>query len=131
MHPSLLLCVDDRPELLKVRKAVLESCGNSVEISATIANALKVLENNPVAAVLVDYKSEGLDAQAVACHIKQRYADQPIILLSAHSEMPETILWLVDEYVMRSEPIERLAQVIERVKRSPKTTNVLNYRSVA
>lgn len=126
-----LLCVDDRRELLKVRKAVLESCGYSVEIATTVANALKILENNPVAAVLVDYKSEGLDAQAVAYHIKQRYANQPIILLSAYSEMPETILWLVDEYVMRSEPIERLAQVIERVNRSPKTTNVLSYRSVA
>jgi hypothetical protein len=56
--------------------------------------------------------------QAVAYHIKQRYPNEPIILLSAYSEMPEAVLWLVDEYVMRSEPAERLAHVIERVARS-------------
>ncbi len=67
--------------------------------------------------MLVDYKSEGMHAEAVAYLIKQRFPNEPIILLSAYSEMPERILWLVDEYVMRREPLERLARVIERVRR--------------
>jgi len=57
---------------------------------------------------------EGLDAEAVACHIKQRFPHLPIVLLSAYSELPERILWLVDEYVMRSELPERLVPIIER-----------------
>ena len=44
-----------------------------------------------------------MDAEAVACHIKHRFPNLPIILLSAYREMPERILWLVDEYVMKSE----------------------------
>jgi two-component SAPR family response regulator len=39
----------------------------------------------------------------------------PIILLSAYCEMPERILWLVDDYVMKSELPERLLPIIERV----------------
>jgi hypothetical protein len=34
--------------------------------------------------------------------------------MSAYSEMPERVLGLVDEYVMKSEPIEGLVQAIER-----------------
>jgi CheY-like chemotaxis protein len=55
-----------------------------------------------------------MDAEAVAYQFKQRFPNQPIVLLSAYSEMPERVLWLVDEYVMKSEPIEGLAQAIER-----------------
>ncbi len=65
----------------------------------------------------MDYKTEGIDTEAVAYHIKRRFPTQPIVLLSAYSELPERVLWLVDEYVMRSEPLERVMQVIERVQR--------------
>jgi CheY-like chemotaxis protein len=68
-------------------------------------------------AVLLEYKLEGMDAEAVAYQIKQRFPRLPIILLSAYSQMPERILWLVDEYVLKSEPPEGLAQIIERATR--------------
>ena len=117
MLSPVLLCIDDRPQLLQLRKAVLEPLGYSVVTAASAPSAIATLENTAVAAVLVEYKSEGMDAEAVAYHIKQRFRDQPIILLSAYSDMPESILWLVDEYVVRSEPLERLAEVIKRVAR--------------
>ena len=78
---------------------------------------MKLLEEASVAAVLLEYRQEGMDAEAVACHIKHRFPNLPIILLSAYSEMPERILWLVDEYVMKSELPERLVPTIERVHR--------------
>jgi DNA-binding NtrC family response regulator len=76
-----------------------------------------MLEETTVAAVLLEYKREGMDAEAVASHIKQRFPNLPIILLSAYSDMPERILWLVDEYLMKSEMPERLVWVIERAMR--------------
>lgn len=115
MLASVLLCIDDRPQLLELRKSTLEPRGYSVKVATDGNTALKILEDTPVAAVLVEYKSEGMDAEAVALHIKQRFPHQPIILLSAYSELPERILWLVDEYVMRSEPIDGLVRVIERL----------------
>ena len=75
---------------------------------------MKMLEQTSVDAVLLEYKQEGMDAEAVACHIKQQFPNLPIILLSAYSQMPERILWLVDEYVMKSELPERLVRIIER-----------------
>jgi CheY-like chemotaxis protein len=117
MDSPTVLCIDDRPQVLELRKATLESHGYGVKIAASGYSAMKMLEETSVAAVLLEYKQEGMDAEAVAFHIKQRFPKLPIILLSAYSEMPERILWLVDEYVMKSDLPDGLVRVIERVTR--------------
>ena len=114
MDSLMVLCIDDRPQALEIRKATLESHGYCVKIASSGYIAMKMLEQTSVDAVLLEYKQEGMDAEAVACHIKQQFPNLPIILLSAYSQMPERILWLVDEYVMKSELPERLVRIIER-----------------
>lgn len=115
MVPPVLLCVDDRPQFLQLRKNKLTPLGYSVKTACDTASALAVLNGTRVEAVLLEYKSEGMDAEAVAVRIRQRFPDEPIILLSAYADMPERIFWLIDEYVMRSDPVDKLAQVIARV----------------
>jgi CheY-like chemotaxis protein len=117
MDSSPVLCIDDRPQVLDLRKTTLESHGYCVKIASSGYTAMKMLEERSVVAVLLEYKQEGMDAEAVACLIKQRFPNLPIILLSAYSEMPERILWLVDEYVMKSELPERLVPILERAYR--------------
>jgi DNA-binding NtrC family response regulator len=114
MDSPLVLCIDDLPQVLELRKAILESHGYCVKIASSGYAAMKLLEDAPVTAVLLEYKQEGLDAEAVAWCIKQRLPNLPIILLSAYSDMPERILWLVDEYVMKSELPDQLVPIIER-----------------
>jgi len=114
MESPTLLCIDDRPQMLEFRRATLESQGYCVKLASNGYTAIKMLEKTEIAAVLLEYKQEGMDAEAIASHIKQRFPDLPIILLSAYSEMPERILWLVDDYVMKSELPERLVLTIER-----------------
>src|ERR1700722_14894827 len=130
MDSRTLLCIDDRPQMLEFRKATLESHGYCVKLASSGYAALKTLEETPVAAVLLEYKQEGMDAEAVACHIKQRFRNLPIILLSAYSEMPPRILWLVDEYVMKSEMPEGLVGAIQRApprRRTPAAQRVLQF----
>ena len=114
MDSPTVLCVDDSSHLLQLRKATLESLGYRVKIASSSHTAMAVLKNTPVTAVLLEYKLEGMDAEAVACIIKQRFPGLPIILLSAYAEIPERMLWLVDEYVMKSELPEGLVRIIER-----------------
>ena len=129
--PTLLLCIDDQIQALEFRKTTLESHGYCVKIASDGYAALKLLEERSVAAVLLEYKVEGMDAEAIACHIKQRFPNLPIILLSAYSEIPERILWLVDEYVMKSELPERLVPIIERAHRLARSSNEQFQRSKA
>ena len=116
MTSPTVLCIDDRPQVLELRKAALESHGYRVKIASSSYTAMKMLDETSLAAVLLEYKEEGMDVEAAACRIKQRFPNLPIILISAYSEMPERILWLVDEYVMKSELPERLVPIIERAQ---------------
>lgn len=111
MDSPTLLCID-LPQVLELRKKTLESHGYSVKLASSRHTAMKMLGESLVTAVLLEYKHE--DSEAIACHIKQRFPKVPIILLSAYFEMPERVLWVVDEYVMKSELEERLVPIIER-----------------
>ena len=83
MNSSTVLCIDDRSEVSELRKATLESLGYCVELASSGYTAIKMLEETSVAAVLLEYKQEGMDAEAIAWHIKKRFPNLPIILLSA------------------------------------------------
>jgi CheY-like chemotaxis protein len=83
-----------RPQMLELRKATLESQGYCVKLASSGCTAIETLEETSVAALLPEYKQEGIDTEAVARHIKLRFPSLPIIPLSAYSEMPERILWL-------------------------------------
>jgi CheY-like chemotaxis protein len=131
MDSPTVLCIDDLQPALELRKTTLESHGYRVEIASSGPTAIKMLEETPVAAVLLEYKLEGMDAEAVAWHIKQRFPNVPIILLSAYAEMPQRILWLVDEYVMKSELPERLVRIVERAYRLPPRSDERYQRSGA
>ena len=121
MASATLLCIDDSPQVLQLRKATLESYGYCVEVAPSGEAAIAMLRQSPVAAVLLEYKLEGMDSEAVACHIKQCFPKLPIILISAYSEIPERTLWLVDDYVMKSELPEGVIRVLQRALHSAKT----------
>ena len=83
MDSAAVLCIDDIPQALELRKATLESHGYCVKIASSSETAMKVLEETSVTVVVLEYQQEGIDAEAIACHIKQRFPNQSIILLSA------------------------------------------------
>jgi CheY-like chemotaxis protein len=83
MNSSTVLCIDDRSEVSELRKATLESLGYCVKLASSGYTAIKMLEETSVAAVLLEYKQEGIGAEAIAWHIKKRFPNLPIILLSA------------------------------------------------
>jgi CheY-like chemotaxis protein len=123
--PPIVLCIDDRAEFLELRKAVLESGGYHVETATSGYAAIKTMRATSVDAVLLEYKQEGIDAEAIACQIQRRFPNIPIVLVSAYFQMPERILWLVNAYVMKSEMPEGLLRVINTVTRPTNTEAVL------
>lgn len=65
-----MLCIDDRPQKLEIRKAALDSQGYSVKFASNGYDAIKAFEERPRPAILLENKKEGMDAEAIACHIK-------------------------------------------------------------
>jgi CheY-like chemotaxis protein len=115
MECKVVLLVDDILPVLAWRKLMLESAGYIVLTATSGYEAIEVLRQQPVAVVLLDYKLEGMDAEATAFHVKQRFPAMPIILLSAYADVPERIRWLVDDCVMKSEPFRQLLKSIRRL----------------
>ena len=117
MDSPTLLCIDDRPQILGLRKATLESQGYSVKLASSGYTAIKDVRGNVSRGGSAGVQTGRHRRGIRTCHIKQRFPSLPIILLSAYCEMPERILWLVDDYVMKSEMPERLIPIIERAQR--------------
>jgi CheY-like chemotaxis protein len=113
---AAMLCVDDLSQQLSIGKANLESKGFSVHTASSPSAALRILEQVPIDAVLLDYRRE-VDAEAIALLIRQSYPTLPIVLLSAHSEMSEEFLWCFDDYVLRGATTEELVLTILRLTR--------------
>lgn len=124
MDALTLLCIDDRPQLLELRKALLESHGYRVQMALSGHTAMKMLQDAPVSAVLLEYKTEGIDPEAVACHLKLRFPSIPVILISAYTCIPKRIRWLVDDCVMKGEISESLIPTIERATRRAQTDEI-------
>jgi CheY-like chemotaxis protein len=64
---------------LELRKSALEPHGYYVKLASSAYAAIKTLEETSVVAVLLEYKPEGMDAETIVCHIKQRFPSLPII----------------------------------------------------
>jgi CheY-like chemotaxis protein len=58
MDSPTVLCIDDRPQVLELRKATLESHGYRVKIASSSYAAMKMLDETSFVAVLLEYTEE-------------------------------------------------------------------------
>jgi CheY-like chemotaxis protein len=86
---SVILCVEDEPIPLLLRKSVLEKFGFEVVPAESAAKALEILDSQPIDLVLTDLLMPGLCGTELAREIKRRKPDVPVVLLSGVNEMPE------------------------------------------
>ena len=64
MSSPIVFCIDDRPQLLNLRKAALESQGYCVKTASSGYSALQMLQEMSADVVLLEFKMEGLDPEA-------------------------------------------------------------------
>ena len=99
----IILCIDDHLSGLVGRQALLEQCGYRVLPATGAREGLALFENNPVAAVILDYQMPGMNGDVVAAKMKNMRADVPIMLLSGHSSPPRRKLKGIDSFLSKSE----------------------------
>jgi len=86
---ALILCVDDEPIPLTLRKSVLEKWGFAVLAVRSGAEALAMIERQPVDLVLTDLLMPGLSGTELAREMKRLRPNIPVVLLSGVNEIPE------------------------------------------
>lgn len=111
-----LLCIDDEPIVLTIRKMLLESVGYRVLLAESGPIGLKLLRSEPIHTVIVDYKMPEMTGSEVAARIRETHPDMPIIMLSAYVDLTPEQLKDVDAYVTKGESPDVLLGTIERVQ---------------
>jgi CheY-like chemotaxis protein len=108
----LILCVEDNPTYLVLRKKVLEREGYEVIGVTTTDEALKTLREFPVCATIADHMLQGTTGAELAREMKKIKPNVPIILFSG--TVPQN-LNAVDVYVNKGEPTAKFLGIIRAV----------------
>jgi CheY-like chemotaxis protein len=86
---NVILCVDDEPNSLILRKLVLEKAGYRVLTASSANQALEVLSSSSrIDLVLSDQLMPGGTGTDLARQVKARFPRIPIILISGVNEIP-------------------------------------------
>lgn len=81
-----ILVVDDDPDFLEQQKLMMESAGYDVRAASSEAEAEEILEDYQPDLAVVDLMMEKADGGFALCyHIKKRYPDTPVIIVTAVS----------------------------------------------
>ena len=84
----VILCVDDEPNSLVLRKLVLQKAGYEVVTTNSALGALDVLASRQIDLVLSDQLMPGQTGTELARQIKDRWPSLPVILISGVNEIP-------------------------------------------
>lgn len=85
---AVILCVDDEPNSLILRKLVLEKAGYRVLSASSAAQAFEVFSQEKVDLVLSDQLMPGGTGTELAKQIKNVSPDLPVIVISGVNEVP-------------------------------------------
>jgi CheY-like chemotaxis protein len=85
---AIILCVDDEPNSLVLRKLVLQKAGYEVITANSAFLALDVLASRQVDLVLSDQLMPGQTGTELARKIKTKWPEMPVVLISGVNEIP-------------------------------------------
>jgi len=112
-RPTTILCIDDEPEILRLRRQQLEMYGFVVITASSGTAGLQLLsEGLGVDLVLLDYVMPGMPGDQLAEELKRLYPRVPIVLMSGFQDLPETLLRRVDGYVRKGQDPEVVIRTI-------------------
>lgn len=115
MLPAIL-CIDDNMAGLYTRKLLLEAKGFRVFTAENGPAGLELANRESIDVVILDYKMPGMDGETVARKLRSDHPGIPILLLSGVAgELPESLLAIVDGYILKGGPLENLIAELERV----------------
>jgi CheY-like chemotaxis protein len=102
IRKTVLLCVDDEPLGLEVRKVVLQRQGYDVLTATSGREALKIFASNTIKAVILDYSMPEMNGGEVAAELKRLRPEVKILLLSAYLDLPDDVSKYVDARAVKA-----------------------------
>lgn len=108
----IILCVDDEPDGLYLRRLILERSGYTVIASTHPARALDMMEQQHVDVALIDYQMPQMNGAVLSAHMKKKTPRLKVIMFSGASDIPEEGLGSVDCFVSKGDGMPRVLKII-------------------
>jgi CheY-like chemotaxis protein len=108
----LILCLEDNPTYLALRKKVLERDGYEVISVTTVGEAVKALRQFPICTTVADHLLQGATGTQLARDMKKIKPQVPIILFSG--AVPENLDG-IDVYLNKGEPAAKFLEIVRAV----------------
>lgn len=121
MGPRILI-VDDDSDIRALVAYHLQQAGMDVTEASTGREAVRLLEQEPFALVILDIMMDEMDGLTVLQHMRQAQLTMPVILLSARQDVTDKVTGLglgADDYVGKPfSPSELVARVQAHIRRA-------------
>jgi CheY-like chemotaxis protein len=116
MHnTATLLCIDDEPDALEVRRILLERAGYRVLASSSPAQGIRLFSTEAVDLIVLDYWMADMRGIALAEKLKAIKPKVPIVMLSGFRSIGDEAIGRVDRWLVKGEigPDDLLAAIRE------------------
>jgi CheY-like chemotaxis protein len=114
-----ILCIDDDPIMLALRRHLLQESGYVVLTANGGPKGLKLFSTRMVDTVVLDYSMPMMNGGVVAAQMRQIKGDVPLILVSGGSTIPEEDLALFNRSITKAEPPSVLLSAIKEILCAP------------
>ena len=98
-----ILCVDDEPVGLQVRRMLLERAGYRVFTALDGPAGLEIFARESIEAVVLDFAMPGMNGGEVARDMRGVKPHVPILMLSAYTSLPPDVSNLVNLSMTKGE----------------------------
>ena len=128
ISPRRILVVDDEPFVCDAVKMMLEFDGHTVETAGNGKEALAAFQKAKYEVIITDWKMPGMTGDELANEIKAESPQQPVVMITAHAEMLQTMkvsMKAIDAVVPKPFMLEDLRKAIAKVteESGPKAEN--------
>jgi DNA-binding response OmpR family regulator len=116
---SRILCIDDEPQMVGLKRAILEQAGHEVTTATSAREAVDLMSCNAYDAVVTDWRLGDGDGRAVVQAAKH-HSTMPVVVVSGYvAEAYQSAEPLADLYLEKPvNPEELLTIVNELLKAS-------------
>jgi DNA-binding response OmpR family regulator len=103
MNATRVLCVENHPEYMSALRYMLEEAGYEVMTATTGGQGLRLLTDQEIDGVLLEYDLPDATGSAVRAEMKRIKPDIPVLLFSGIGSQTPFLLRFFDSYLRNPE----------------------------
>jgi DNA-binding NtrC family response regulator len=110
-----ILCIDDEPNIVKLKCAILEQAGHEATPATSVREAIELLKNQEFDAVVTDWRMGEANGRSVLQAVKRR-SSIPVVVVSGYiGEAFQASEPLADLYLEKPVNPEELVTIVNEL----------------